>query len=142
MNIKIATTHLLALGLILSGCATVTRGTTTRFRVVSVPPGAFAKTSTGFSCATTPCTLKMPRKSPFELTFTMAGYDSQSVHVNSRVGGAGAAGFVGNAVAGGIIGGAIDASDGAMNDLVPNPVVVTLIPTKTEAPPAAAAASQ
>ena len=84
----------------------------------------------------------MPRKSPFELTFTMAGYDSQSVHVNSRVGGAGAAGFVGNAVAGGIIGGAIDASDGAMNDLVPNPVVVTLIPTKTEAPPAAAAASQ
>jgi hypothetical protein len=44
--------------------------------------------------------------------------------------------MAGNILIGGIIGGAIDATSGAMNDLKPNPLIVTL---RTPAEEAAAA---
>ena len=118
---------LCATGLWLTGCATVTRGTTTQLQVASTPPGASVKTSTGFTCAPTPCKLKVPRKSGFGVTVAKAGYAPQTVQVHTAVHGGGAAGFVGNAVLGGLVGMAVDGSDGAMNDLVPNPVSVTLV---------------
>jgi hypothetical protein len=40
---------------------------------------------------------------------------------------------VGNAVVGGIVGIAVDATDGAMDDLVPNPLKVTLDPADAPA---------
>ena len=58
----------------LGGCATVTRGTTTDFSVSSTPPGAAVKTSMGFSCDATPCSMKMPRKNEFDVTSPKAGY--------------------------------------------------------------------
>jgi len=128
----------LAVSASLGGCATVTRGTTTEFKVASVPPGAAVKTSTGFVCDATPCSLKMPRKDPFDVTLTKPGFKDATVHVRSAVGGGGAAGMAGNLVAGGLLGMAIDGTDGAMDDLTPNPLNVTLEPADGAPAPVAA----
>jgi len=42
-------------------------------RFESQPPGAEAKTSTGQSCRT-PCALALPGGKPFDVTFTLAGF--------------------------------------------------------------------
>jgi hypothetical protein len=42
--------------------------------------------------------------------------------------GGGGAGFAGNILAGGLIGMGVDATSGAMNDLMPNPLHVDLLP--------------
>ena len=126
-----ASAVLLALGL--GGCATVTRGTTTDFSVNSTPPGAGAKTSTGFSCEPTPCSMKMPRKTDFDVTLAKAGYVSRTLHVRSVVSGGGTAGLVGNVVVGGVVGIVVDAFSGAMNDLTPNPMTVVLDPEDASA---------
>ena len=115
-----------ALASAVSGCATITRGTTTPFTVESTPPGAKVKTSTGFTCPATPCTFKMQRKDRFEVTVTKAGFKTVTANVESHVAGAGAAGLAGTIIAGGIIGMGVDATSGAMNDLRPNPLRLTL----------------
>jgi hypothetical protein len=124
----------------LGGCATVTRGTTTEFAVTSQPPGAAVKTSTGFSCDATPCSMKVPRKDSFDVTVTKTGYVTKTLHVRSAVGGGGAAGMAGNVVLGGVIGMAVDGTDGAMDDLTPNPMNVAL-DAEVPPPPLAAAAA-
>jgi len=119
----------------LSACATVTRGTHEQFRVVSVPPGADANLSTGETCVT-PCELKLRRKADFTVNVSKPGYSSQSVHVHGVVKGGGGAAMAGNLIAGGVIGGLVDGSNGAGLDLTPNPVAVTLLPNGNTAPPA------
>jgi hypothetical protein len=134
MKSLVCATAMVALASSLAGCATVVRGTTTDFKVASSPPGASVTTSTGFSCAPTPCTIrKMIRKEAFDATFTLAGYKPKVAHVQSLVEGGGAAGAVGNVLVGGVIGVAVDATDGAMDDLVPNPLTVTLEPADKDA---------
>lgn len=132
-----------ALGLAASvgGCATVTRGTTTKFTVTSTPPGAAVKTSTGFTCAATPCSMKMPRKESFDVTATLDGYAAKTLHVRSGVAGAGAAGMAGNLVLGGVIGMAVDGTSGAMDDLTPNPLHFDLGPATAATPAPAETAS-
>lgn len=110
----------------LSACATITRGTTTAFTVESTPPAAEVKTSTGFTCPATPCTFKMPRKEGFSVTVSKAGYKPLTTDIVTKMSGGGAAGMAGNVLAGGIIGIGVDASSGALNDLSPNPLKVTL----------------
>ena len=117
---------LAAAGLCLAGCATVTRGTNDTWTVNTTPAGAAVKTTNQFACDATPCTFKMPRKSEFDVTITKAGYKSWTGHVTHHVSGAGGAGMAGNVVLGGIIGAGVDASSGAMLDLTPNPLSVTL----------------
>jgi hypothetical protein len=112
----------------LGACATITRGTTQQVTVESSPPGAAVRTTTGFTCEATPCTFKMPRKEGFNVTISKDGYKPATVTVESKVAGGGAAGFAGNIIAGGVIGMGVDATSGAMQDLVPNPVSVTLEP--------------
>jgi hypothetical protein len=136
MKITIRSLSVLALAASLGACATVTRGTTTEFAVDSTPPGAAVKTSTGFSCPATPCSMKLPRKEAFNATVTKAGFKPLTMHIDSKVGGGGAAGFAGNVVAGGVLGMGIDAASGAMDDLSPNPLKVTLL--AEDAAPAAA----
>ena len=126
MDFKISSAVIAAACSMLGACATVTRGTHTQFAVQSEPPGAEAVTTTGFSCRATPCQMKLPRKEAFDVTVSKPGYKPQVVHVQSRVQAGGAAGFVGNAAIGGVLGAVIDASSGAMNDLVPSRVNVTL----------------
>ncbi len=131
MNIVLRGLSAAALCLGLSGlgaCATITRGTTQEVIVESTPPGAAVRTTTGFTCEATPCTFKMPRKEGFNVTISKDGYKPATVTVESKVAGGGAAGFAGNVIAGGVIGMGVDATSGAMMDLTPNPVSVTLEP--------------
>jgi len=117
----------------LSGCATITRGTTTEFTVESTPPGAKVETSNGFSCASTPCTFNMPRKEAFDVTVSKKGFQEAKASVASELSGAGAAGMAGNVIAGGLIGMGIDATSGALKDLKPNPLQITLTPIEVAA---------
>jgi len=117
-----------ALGLTLAGCATVTRGTTDQVNVLSEPSGAQAISSTGLICPMTPCTWEISSKIEFAVTVSKQGYQTQQVQVASQLAGAGAAGFAGNALLGGLIGMGVDASTGATLEHVPNPVIVTLQP--------------
>lgn len=110
----------------LGACATVTRGTTTAWEVQTTPSGARVETSHGMMCESTPCSIKMPRKSQFTATITKAGYKDAKVVVTNKISGGGGAGMAGNVLLGGIIGAGVDASSGAMLDLTPNPAVVTL----------------
>ncbi len=117
---------LVGVALSLPACATITRGSSQEFTVESTPPGARVSTSNGFQCEATPCTFRMPRKDEFRTTVSMDGYVSQEHHIQSGISGGGAAGLAGNVIFGGIIGGVVDASSGALNDLTPNPLVVVL----------------
>ena len=128
MKVILSGASALGVALVLSGCATVTRGTTTTVNVISEPPGASVKTSNGFACSPTPCGMKVPRKAGFDVTVSKEGFQPVTSHVRTEVSGGGGAGFAGNIIAGGIIGMAVDGSNGSMNDLVPNPVKVTLEP--------------
>jgi hypothetical protein len=118
---------LAAAALTLPACATVTRGTSQNFSVESTPPGARVTTSTGFECAATPCSFRMPRKPGFTATVSMDGYVTQEIRVDSRMAGSGAAGAAGNILIGGPIGLVVDGTSGAMNDLTPNPLVVEML---------------
>lgn len=127
---------LVIVALSVPACATMTRGTTQKFTVESTPPGAHVTTSNGFECVSTPCTFRMSRKDGFNVTVSKDGYVSQTVEVTSSMSGADGAALAGNVLVGGLIGGAVDATSGALNDLKPNPLTVTL---RTPAEEAAAA---
>lgn len=116
------------MGIVLSGCATITRGTSVEIKLDSEPPGAEARTSLGHYCAVTPCAFDVSRKAEFIVTFSKPGYEPQQVSVTTQVASAGVTGMVGNVVAGGVVGVGVDAATGATLEHVPNPVVVTLVP--------------
>lgn len=118
-------------GAALSGCATITRGTNDVFEVNTVPSQAQATTTNGFACVS-PCALKMPRRSEFDVVISKAGYETAQAHVTNAVAGAGGAAMAGNVILGGIIGAGVDAGTGAMLDLRPNPLNVTLAPLGTQ----------
>lgn len=119
-------------------CATVTRGTKEGWTVRSEPPGAAVTTSLGQSCAATPCTFeKLKRNRDFDVTVTKDGYKTVTAKVTHRLAGGGAAGFVGNALIGGVIGAGVDASSGATQELTPNPLIVKLEVLDPSAAPAA-----
>lgn len=117
----------LAVTVLLASCSTVTRGTTNQIQVVSNPSEAQVKTSIGNAC-TTPCSFEVSRKSEFIATISKDGYKSQDVPVKTKVAGAGAAGFAGNVLVGGIVGMGVDAATGATLEHYPNPINVTLEP--------------
>ncbi|MDC7682009.1 PEGA domain-containing protein [Asticcacaulis sp. BYS171W] len=126
MKIVLKAAALAALALPLVSCATITRGTNDVFVVETDPIGAKVVTTNGFTCDATPCSFKMPRKSEFQVTITKAGYKTWTGNVTNKVSGGGGAAMAGNVLVGGIIGAAVDGSNGAMLDLVPNPLVVKL----------------
>ncbi|VDS09000.1 hypothetical protein PARHAE_02188 [Paracoccus haematequi] len=109
-----------------AGCATITRGSNDALIVNSTPTGAQVKMSDGQTCNNTPCTFKVPRKSELNVLITKDGCKHQQVRVTNKVANGGSAAMAGNVLVGGIIGAGVDASSGAMLDLVPNPVEVTL----------------
>jgi len=116
-----------AVCLALSGCATVTRGTTEMYRIETDPPGAIATLSNNRVCKT-PCDIRVNRKSSFQVDIVKPGYEDFSTVVQSTADGAGKAGMAGNIILGGIIGAGVDAGSGAMHSHQPNPLVVTLVP--------------
>jgi len=62
-------------------------------------------------------------------------YDTQIIPLTKDISGSGGAGFAGNLLLGGVIGMGVDAATGAALDHKPNPVIVTLQPTKPPPPP-------
>jgi hypothetical protein len=118
---------LILLALVLSNCATITRGTSQAFTLTSDPTGATATFSNGLSC-TTPCTIEAKRKPGFSVTATKDGYKTVTTAVVSSIAGGGGAAMAGNVLLGGIIGGAVDASNGSMNELTPNPLHIVMEP--------------
>jgi hypothetical protein len=124
---------IIAITMIVSGCATITRGTTTQIQIHSNPPEAQARTSMGFTCVT-PCTLQVSRKDEFTVIITKPNYHTVEVPVRTQVAGAGAAGFAGNIILGGVVGMAADAATGATLEHFPNPVSVMLTPRKKGEP--------
>jgi hypothetical protein len=122
----------------LSACATVTRGTRQTFNIESTPTEASVQLSNGETC-TTPCKLKLKRRPGFDATISKQGYQTKTVKVDSEVHGGGVAAGAGNILLGGVIGGIVDGTNGSMNSLTPNPLQVTLDPVGS-APAAAAIA--
>ena len=127
---------IVALSVMLGGCASVTRGTTENISISSTPSGVEAVV-TGLevpTTCTTPCAIVAKRSADITVTFQKEGYESQTVQLTKEVSGTGAAGFAGNLLAGGVVGMGVDAVTGAATDHKPNPVIVTMQPS---APPRA-----
>ncbi|WP_271077357.1 hypothetical protein [Aurantiacibacter sp. MUD61] len=128
MNLKFASAIAIA-SISLSGCATVLNGTNQPVEFESEPTGATIETLAGQTC-TTPCAFEMRRGSDSMVTFTAAGYEPVTIYIQSRTGGS----VAGNLLAGGIIGGVVDASNGASNNLYPDPVFIRMAPTGSGEP--------
>ena len=112
--------------LMASGCATVIRGSEDTLNVQSSPSDADVRLSNGMT-GKTPATFKLPRKHSVVVTVSKECYKPAEVTVVPLTAGEGVAGMGGNVLIGGIIGIAVDASSGAMYDLKPNPVIITLL---------------
>ncbi|MDH4071559.1 MAG: PEGA domain-containing protein [Gammaproteobacteria bacterium] len=138
MNAKLS---ILSLALVMTGCASITRGTKEAFVIETTPPGATATLSDGMTCQT-PCSVKVKRRGDFVVTLEKAGYETIESTVTSSVDGAGAAGMAGNVLVGGIIGAGIDAGTGAMHSHKPNPLSVTLVPAGEAVQEAASAPAE
>jgi hypothetical protein len=126
----------------LCACATITRGTTQAFEVKTTPSGAAVTTSTGLNCPSTPCVFgQVPRNSNFDVTITKPGYKTHTAKVTNTTSSGGGMGMAGNVIFGGLIGAAVDGTNGSMQDLTPNPLEVTLEPVDGSAPAAAPVAT-
>ncbi|MEL7254139.1 MAG: translation initiation factor 2 [Pseudomonadota bacterium] len=120
MKSRVVMAGLLAAAMGVSGCATVTRGTTDTVQFTSVPSGATATTTLGVSCVT-PCQMTIKRAENFTTTFKRQS-QQRNVTVTSRVAAEGVAAGASNILAGGVIGVAVDAGSGATREHFPNPV--------------------
>lgn len=98
-------------------------GSHTSYETDTRPHAASVKFSNGASC-TTPCKLEFRRKDHLRADISLAGYKPTYVLIQSKLGAA----TFGNVIAGGIIGGVVDASNGASNRLTPSPLIVRLAP--------------
>lgn len=123
---------LAALGVALTGCASVTRGFNDTVEIYYDPPQAKVSTNLGHVCTSSPCSLEIARKKPFTVTAELDGYAPQTVQVESKLAPGGVAGMAGNVLVGGVIGVGIDAATGATLEHFPNPVLVEMIPTDPE----------
>ena len=130
MEARIITSLLLGIicSLWLSGCATLTRGTTEAYTVISEPPGAEAIFSSGESCLT-PCTVDMKRKTSFNVVITKPGYLPVDVDVESQTCDEGKVATTGNLIlVGSLVWFGVDQVTGATRELTPNPCEITLEP--------------
>ncbi len=123
-----------------SGCATVTRGTDTIWRVATTPADAAVATSNGLRCAATPCAFRVARTAEFEATVTKPGFRPVTFKVRPVISDAGSLGMAGDGVLAvawgvGLVGAGVDTVTGATHNLAPNPAEVAL-----EAAPGAAPA--
>lgn len=103
------------LALAVTGCATVIAGTTQDIRIVSDPPGAeceVTRDDVALAVVTTPATVNVPRsKRNIMAVCRKEGLADSTETIPSELHG----GTVGNVIAGGLIGVAVDAASGANN---------------------------
>jgi hypothetical protein len=110
----------------LAGCATMVRGTDQEVAVNTTPNAAKVQFSNGQSC-TSPCRIKAERNKSLIVTISKEACHTETATMVPTLAGAGV-----------ILGGLIDYGTGAVYDLQPNPLTVTLVCDGS----AAAAASQ
>jgi hypothetical protein len=119
---------------LITGCATIVKGTTQGIPITSEPTGADVVVD-GMLVGTTPTDVEMKRKRDHLVTIQKDGYQPKSVPVVKDIGGA----VWGNIIAGGLIGWGVDATSGAQNNLNPKTISVQLVPiSKDGAAPRAA----
>jgi len=114
--------------LFFTSCATITRGVHDKLTVMSDPPGADVRLSTGEHGVTPAKFVKSRKGEDFTVTVSKAGYIAQTVKVHSEFSATGGTAMGAGALAGGIISVGVDAVSGAYNSLYPNPVSVHLVP--------------
>lgn len=114
---------IIAAGPALGGCATVLHGVNQNVQFKSDPSSATIRLAQGGTCVT-PCEIEMRRGHDSMATYTLEGFEPASVYIQSRLSGA----IAGNLIAGGLIGGIVDGSNGASNRLHPSPVYIRLVP--------------
>lgn len=102
--------------MLISGCATMIRGTEDTLQVSSDPSGANVELSGGQS-GTTPCSFVLKRNQSCIVKISKEGYHTEAVTVYPTLAGSGV-----------ILGGLIDYGTGAVYNLTPNPVNVLLKP--------------
>jgi hypothetical protein len=132
MPTRILSLQLLTLCILfsLSGCATLTRGTTEPYTVTTDPPGALVTFSTGDTCLT-PCTIAMKRKSDFHFTISKPGYLPSEIEVESQTCKEGNTAMAGNLIlVGSLLWAGVDTATGAYRELSPNPCEITLEPRR------------
>lgn len=129
MNRSVTIALALGLSAVLTGCATVVRGSKDSVRIESNPSGAQVHLSNGMT-GVTPVTFELPRKDSVKVEFQKEGYEPIVRTLTPLRSKNGKLITSGNAIIGGAIGGAIDGSTGAMMDLSPNPLVVRLQPLR------------
>ena len=108
-----------------NSCATIISGTGQEVSVSSVPRAQIQiKADTGlvFYAGDSPAIVKLPRKHSYTVTVQAGGYASQTLVITREFN----AWFVGNILFGGIPGGIVDAITGAMWNLEPSFLTVTL----------------
>jgi hypothetical protein len=112
---------LISIALLSSSCATIVKGTTAKIPIRSQPSGANVRVDST-SIGTTPVVAKVSRKTSHRVEISLAGYRTFEVvlelHDNHAT--------LGNLVAGGIIGMAVDSSTGANNSFEPDHVDAVL----------------
>jgi hypothetical protein len=112
--------------LVLTGCATITQGTTDTLVIETKPTNAIARLSNERVCVT-PCSIELPKNKALTIRFEKEGFESTQATVTPSMSGGGGAGMAGNVIFGGIIGAGVDATSGALKKLKPNPIKVNLV---------------
>jgi hypothetical protein len=109
-----------------AGCATIFKGTSQNVTVSSSPSGASVviRSTAGFDVfeGMTPASVRLAKKYEYRVTVSAPGYEDVHVPITHAFEGW----FIGNLICGGIIGFVIDAVDGAMWNLEPGMVSVSL----------------
>ncbi|MGO9061439.1 MAG: PEGA domain-containing protein [Candidatus Binataceae bacterium] len=120
----------------LAGCASIVHGTSEKVRLDSDPGGAEVVIDDARH-VTTPAVVRLSRKTDHKLKFHKPGYQDDTETLTSSV-----SGWVfGNLVSGGLVGAAIDVSDGAARKLSSDQVNASLKPIASRSATAASAAS-
>src|SRR5438876_9346866 len=118
---------LMLVGLII-GCASIIKGTQQSVSITSTPAAAHVVvkrlgTDVTIFEGTTPATTKLAKNAEYVATVSLEGYQPISTNITKE----GIEGwFWGNLLCGGLIGVAVDATDGAMHKIGPDQIKVTL----------------
>jgi hypothetical protein len=122
----------------LAGCASATRGWSENITVSTTPSEATATfniTGEAPKTCVTPCVMQVKRQDEITIDIVKDGYQPEVVALTKEITSTGAAGFAGNLLLGGVVGGVVDAASGAALDHKPNPVILTLKPIAPPPPP-------
>lgn len=125
----------MALSFAASGCATIVSGSTQHVHLTSHPHRAFVEIRgeeddeivwSGYA----PATVKLPRKQGYVVEAKLKGHEPVQTRIDTSLNGW----FVGNVLLGigGIVGGIVDYSTGAMWTLEPEYVALQLVPSVFE----------